>query len=83
MNLWPVEHFFEHICHHFWVGLLLHPVGLLLHPPKSDDKYAQKSVQWVRGSSFQSDFLQNPYFSYALVTTLLYGVVYNYSWTDY
>ena len=44
MNLWPVEHFFEHICHHFWVGLLLPPVGLLLHPPKSDDKYAQKSV---------------------------------------
>ena len=30
MNLWPVEHFFEHVCHHFWVGLLL-------HPPKSDD----------------------------------------------
>ena len=25
MNLWPVKHFFEHICHHFWVGLLLHP----------------------------------------------------------
>jgi hypothetical protein len=24
-NLWPVEHFFEHFCHHFWVGLLLHP----------------------------------------------------------
>jgi hypothetical protein len=24
MNLWPVEHFFEHICHHFWVGSLLH-----------------------------------------------------------
>ena len=36
--------------------------GLLLHPPKSDDKYAQKSVQLVRGSSFRSDFLQNPYF---------------------
>ena len=63
MNLWPVEHFFEHICHDFWVGLLLPPVGLLLHPPKSDDKYAQKSVQLVRGSSFWSDFLQIPYFS--------------------
>ena len=23
MKLWPVEYFFEHICHHFWVGLLL------------------------------------------------------------
>ena len=44
MKLWPVEHFFEHICHHFWVGLLLH----------------QQSVQLVRVSSFQSDFLQNP-----------------------
>ena len=30
---------------------------------KSDDKYAQKSVQLVRGSSFRSDFLQNPYFN--------------------
>ena len=63
MNLWPVEHFFEHICYHFWVGLLLHSVGWLLHPPKSDDKYAQKSVQLVRGSSFPSDLLQNPYFT--------------------
>ena len=37
-------------------------VGLLLHPPEKDDKYAQKSVQLVRGSSFRSDFLQNPHF---------------------
>ena len=64
MNFWPVEHFFEHISHHFWVGLLLH----LLHPSKSDDKYAQKSVQLVRGSSFWSDFLQNPYFSQFFLT---------------
>ena len=20
MNFWPAEHFFEHICHHIWVG---------------------------------------------------------------
>ena len=33
------------------------------NPPKSDDKYAQKSVQLVRVSSFRSDFLQNQYFS--------------------
>ena len=39
-------------------------VGLLLHPPKSDDKYAPKRVQLVRVSSFRSDFLQNPYFRY-------------------
>ena len=30
--------------------------------PKSDDKYAQKSVQLVRVSSFRSDLLHNPYF---------------------
>ena len=36
--------------------------GATANPPKSDDKYAQKSVQLVRGSSFLSDFLQNPYF---------------------
>ena len=58
MNLWPVEHFFENICHLFWVGA----IGATENPPKSDEKYAQKSVQLVRGSSFLSDFLQNPYF---------------------
>jgi hypothetical protein len=42
MNPWPVEDFFDHICHHFWLGLLLH----LLHSPKSDDKYAQKELNW-------------------------------------
>ena len=41
MNLRQVEHFFEHI----WMGATV-------NPPKSDDKYAQKSVQLVRGSSF-------------------------------
>ena len=58
-HFWPVELFFEHICHHFWVCA----TGATANPPKSDDKYAQKSVQLVRGSSFRSDFLQNPYFS--------------------
>jgi hypothetical protein len=28
-----------------------------------DDNYVEKSVQLVRGSSFQNDLLQNPYFS--------------------
>ena len=37
-------------------------LGVLLHPPKSDDKYTQKSVQLARGSSFRSDFLHKPYF---------------------
>ena len=70
-NLWPVEdffgdHFFEHICYHFWVGLFLSPVRCNTHAPKSDDKYAQKSVQMVRGSSLRSNFIQNPYFSNTL-----------------
>ena len=52
MNLW---HFFEHICHHFLVGLLLH----LLHPPKSDDKYPQLT----RGAFMKYDFLRNPHFN--------------------
>ena len=59
MNLWPVEHLFQQICHHFWVGLL----GAIANPPKSDDKHVEKSVQLVRGSSFRNDLLQNPYFS--------------------
>ena len=63
MSLWPVEHFFWAYLSLLLGGLRLSPVGLLLHPPKSDDKYAQKSVQLVRGSSFRSEFLQNPYFS--------------------
>ena len=52
------------------MGLLLPPVGLLLHPPKSDDKYAQKSVQLVRGLSFRSDFLQNLYFKWPTMQDL-------------
>ena len=56
MKLWAVENFFEHICHLFWVSATA-------NPPKSDDKYAQKSVQLLRGSSFRSYFLQNSYFS--------------------
>ena len=51
--------FFEHICHHFWVGA----TDAIANPAKSDDKYAQKSVQLVSGSSFRFDFLQNPYFN--------------------
>ena len=62
-NLWPVKHFFEHICHHFWVAATANQLGATVNPSKSDDKYAQKSVQLVRGSSFWSDFLQNSYFS--------------------
>ena len=35
--------------------------------PKSDDKYAQKSVQLVRGSPFRNDLLQNPYFKKSVI----------------
>ena len=41
MNLRPVEHFFEHICHHFWVGLLLHPV----HNVSFD--WFLSSLEWI------------------------------------
>ena len=58
MNLWPVENFFIILVIPFWLGLLLHPAN----PPKSDDKYVEKSVQLVRGSSFRNELLQNPYF---------------------
>ena len=50
MKLWPVDHFFEHICHYFWVGATANPLRATANPSKSDDKYAQKSVQLVRGS---------------------------------
>ena len=42
MNLWPVEHFFQHICHHFWVGLLLHPAN----PPKRMTNMLKKVFKW-------------------------------------
>ena len=48
MNLWPVEH----LSPHFGVPVVL-PV------PQSEEK----NVQLVRGLSFRSDFLHNPYFS--------------------
>ena len=35
-----------------------------------DDKYVEKSVQLVRGSSFQNDLLQNPYFNIFVVNAL-------------
>ena len=57
MKLWPVEHFFQRICHHFWVGLL----GAIANPPTSDDTYVEKSLQLVRGSSLWNDLLQNPF----------------------
>ena len=56
MKLWPVEHFFEHICHHFWVDLLL-------HPPESDDKYT-----WSEFHLSKVTFLQNQYFNLKVKT---------------
>ena len=47
------------------------PLGATANPPRSDDKYAQKSVQLVRGSSFRSDFLQNPYIN---TTTTMFTI---------
>ena len=51
-SLWKDEHTY----HHF--------LPATANPPKSDGKYAQKSVQLVRGSSLRNDFLQNPYFNH-------------------
>ena len=34
----------------------------IANPPKSDDKYVEKSVQLVRGSFSRNDLLHNPYF---------------------
>ena len=42
MNLWPIEHFFEHIFHHFWVGLLLH----LMDPPILMTNMLKKVFNW-------------------------------------
>ena len=33
---------FQHICPHFWVGLLLYPAN----PPISEDKYVEKVFNW-------------------------------------
>ena len=48
----------------FWLeeNLILSNV-LIRGESNFDDKYVEKSVQLVRGSSFRNDLLQNPYFS--------------------
>ena len=43
----------------------------IANPPKSDDKYVEKSVQLVKGSSFRNDLLQNPYFSQSYIYQVL------------
>ena len=52
-----------HILLHKQATDINHFAPATANPPKSDDKYAQKSVQLVRVSSFRSVFLQNPYFN--------------------
>ena len=69
MNLWPVEHFFWAYLSSVLGGFAV--AGGTANPPKSDDKYSQKSVQLVRGSSLRYDFLQNPYFNH---TSTNYGM---------
>ena len=69
MNLWPVEHFFQH---RYLSSKLDSPLIKTLIRFSSnqnigegesnfDDKYVEKNVQLVRGSSFRNDLLQNPY----------------------
>ena len=48
----------------FWLEENLILSNVLFRGESSlDDKYVEKSVQPVRGSSFRNDLLQNPYFS--------------------
>ena len=42
----PVEHFFEQICHHFWVGATANPLGSTANPPKSDANMLKKVFNW-------------------------------------
>jgi hypothetical protein len=48
----------------FWLEENLILSNILIRGESNfDDKYVEKSVQLVRGSSFRNDLLQNPYFS--------------------
>ena len=58
MKLWPVEHIFV-----IKIRFSSNENIGLDGESNFDDKYVEKSVQLVRGSSFQNDLLQNPYFS--------------------
>ena len=68
MNLWAVEHFLDIFL--IKIRFLLSNV-LIRGESNFDDKYVEKSVQLVRGSSFQNDLLQNPYFKYTHFPTFL------------
>ena len=46
MNFWPVEHFFEHICHHFWMGLLFHQHPQQQTHPKLMTNMIKKVFNW-------------------------------------
>ena len=65
MNLWPVEHLLSKLdspSPMFWlVKNLILSNDLIRGESNFDDKYVEKSVQLVRGSSFRNDLLQNPY----------------------
>ena len=58
MNLWPVEHFFNMMKIRFSLSNVL-----IRGESNFDDKYVEKSVQLVRGSSYRNDLLQIPYFT--------------------
>ena len=75
IKLWPVEHRLNTFSAYlsskldppspmFWLeeNLILSNFWLNRGESNFDDKYVEKSVQLVRGSSFQNDLLQNPYF---------------------
>ena len=45
MNLWTVEHFFEHICH-FWVGATANPLVQQQTHPKVMTIMLKKVFNW-------------------------------------
>ena len=56
MKLWPLEHFFEHICHQIWVGLLLWVLVEQQTHPKVMTNMLKKVFNWSEVHLFEMDF---------------------------
>ena len=64
MKLWPVEPMLNTFFYIFIIKIRFSSNQKIGEGESNfDDKYVEKSVQLVRGSSFRNDLLQNPYFS--------------------
>ena len=60
-----MKHFFEHICHHFWVGLLLHQHQQQQTHPKVMTNMLKKVFNW-------SEFHLSEVTSYKILTLACY-----------